>query len=114
MSKNFLASTKVSRFDLGDGYWVSLKNEMSYGDNQALTASYMNLQSRLLNPKGETPVKFDLGNITLMRLNIVEWNLTGEDGKVLPLADDVFHSLQIPVAKAIVAEIQRRNPVPKV
>jgi hypothetical protein len=113
MAKNFLASKKVSRFDLGDGYWVSLKNEMSYGDNQALTASYLNLQSRL-SSKEETSIKFDLGNLTLMKLNVMDWNLTDEEGNVLPLTEDVFQSLQVAAAKAIVAEIQRRNPFPKV
>lgn len=117
MAKNFLASTKVTRFDLEDGYWVDIKDEMSYEDQQKLAASYVAIQTKMIDQKENqdgNDIRLDLGNITLMKLNITDWNLTDETGNKLLLTGEVFGSLKIPVARAIVKEIQGRNPVPKV
>jgi hypothetical protein len=112
----YTASDKLTRVQIDDSAWVDIKSEMSYGDYQALVASYVNVQAKITGAGGVPEgmkLKLDLGNITLLLLNIKDWNLTDDSGKPLPVNEATIRSLKTEVAKQIIDEINRLNPNPK-
>jgi hypothetical protein len=105
---------EVDRIDLGEGDWVDIKRQMSYGDDQKLVASYMNVQARVRAGEPDVDISLGTGNITLLALNIKDWNLKDESGQLMPIAETTIQRLNKSTATKLVEEINRRNPPPKV
>lgn len=111
----FTPTGEVDRVQVDEGHWVDIKRRMSYGDNQRLVASYMRLQMQL-KERGSLPsidLNVETGNITLLMLNIVAWNLTDEHGKEMPVIRESIERLDNSLANKLVAEINAHNPPPK-
>ena len=104
----FFVSKETDRIDLGDGYWVDIKRRMSYGDQQKLVAHFI----KFGDPKNPD-IDLSSGNIVLLELNIVDWNLVDESGKKVPVSREAIEQLEPEVANKIAEEINRRNTPPK-
>lgn len=96
--------------------WVDIKARMSYGDQQKLVASYMQLDA--MAKKGATvqstlEVNLETGNLALLLINIKAWNLPGKGNKVASINEATVKLLTIDVASRLVDEINLRNESPK-
>jgi len=104
---------ETDRIELDEKYWVDIKRKMSYGDQQRLVASFMRLQNQVKKDP-EVEIDLQMGNITLMLINIKKWNLDDADGKIVSINEKNINSLSIDTAEKILDEINERNPSPKV
>lgn len=105
---------EVDRIKLDGEDWIDVKRCMSYGDQQKLVASYMQLQTQLKTVTTEVAMDLETGNITLLLLNIKAWSLKGQDGKIAPINEVTIKQLKTITANKIISAINKRNPVPKV
>lgn len=105
--KHFVTD-EVDRIDLGEGFWVDIKNRMSYGDQQKLVAHYIKM-SDLKTPG----LDFEAGSIVLLEINIKAWNLVDANDKPVKLSRQMIEALDPEIAGKIAKEINDRNPPPK-
>lgn len=98
----------VVRIDLGNDYWVDIKNRMSYGDQQKLVAHYIKMTD-LQKPS----IDFEGGSIVLLVINVKGWNLVDDKGKKVNISHATIESLDPDIAAKIVEAINERNPAPK-
>ena len=108
----FFVEDEVIRIDIDKDYWVDIKKRMSYGDQQRLMGCFVKVQ------QGEKDLEvrnLDIagGNIALLEINIKAWNLTGKDGKDMPIDKASIDMLDPVVAEKILKEIGKQNPAPK-
>jgi len=95
---------EIDRIDLGDGFWVDIYRRMSYGMQQRLVAHFIKMTDL-------TTPDLDLagGNIVLLELNIVNWNLVDGQGQIVAISSSAIENLEPSVAQKIAEEINRRN-----
>lgn len=105
---------EIDRIKLDKEYWIDIKRRMSYGDNQKLMKAYMRLQTQLKEQTTDMELDVETGNIMLLLINVQGWNLTGQDGKVVPVNEEMIKRLDPQIADKIIDEINKRNPAPKV
>lgn len=89
MSTNFFATeeTVTVRLD-DDGHYVEIKRELDYGESGDLEGAAIRAG---LGADGTPKLEFSLRNqrLLLLALYIVEWNLPGQNGKRVPLPDNI-------------------------
>lgn len=94
MKRNFFASEETVPLDLGEGYYVELKRELDYGEEGELAGASIRAG---INPDGSAKMEYSLRDQRLLTiaLYLVDWNLTGGSGKVIPLPDDLARRAEI-------------------
>ena len=121
-SKFFVTDTTV-QFDLDDGEWVKLKNEMSLGDWEQLESSMLQIEAeespnraarrQSRHHMGNTSpsrAKINAGSVELLYINVTKWSFSVE------LNRDNIRKLKSSVADAItlrIEELNGENPLEK-
>jgi hypothetical protein len=105
---------EVNRIEFDDGEWVDIKQQMNYGDQQRLAASYVKA-GRKLRADEDTDLELDLeaGNLTLLLINIKAWSFKDSNGKIAPINKETIGNLHPKVAERLLEEIGKGNPVKK-
>lgn len=88
--KTLFVSDETEKVDLGDGFWVEIPIQISYGKSQEL---FTNIDAKNIDEKA-------IGEKMLLSL-IIKWNLTEEDGTVAGINEANFKRLPIWVIKKI-------------
>jgi hypothetical protein len=90
----FFASEETTTVNLDEHYWVELKNELTYGEENELEGASLKAQVDFQGAGGSaTPqLKYDAGNQreVMLALYIVDWNLPSANGKPIPLPDSLI------------------------
>ena len=84
---------EIDRIDLDGGEWVDICRRYTYGHLKAIRTS-------------DTDAK-------LLLQAIVAWNITGEDGQVAEISEQVLDQLEISAFKCLVEEVMKRIPLGK-
>lgn len=79
MPNRFVDENDLRQIDLGDGDWVKISREFSYG-----------LMEEVSSIKNESEK-----NVALMAKIIREWNLTDKDGKAVGITSESIRRLNI-------------------
>jgi len=74
MARQWFVRPETERLDLGDGVWVDVKHELSYGDLQQVAS-----QSR---------TDLTTANLHLVAAYLVDWNLTDPQGQAVAVDTD--------------------------
>ena len=95
MSKNSFAQLDTVKLELGDGEWIEIKRELSYGD-------LLSLQDAADTPDGEGRLRFNSRAFYVSRILawVVAWSLQDDKGPV-ELTRDAVEALNGEVAGAI-------------
>ena len=110
---------ELDRIDFGEGEWVDIKRQMSYGDIETLESDMVRLQLKpeAMKPDREEMALSDLstvevrtGKLTLLVLNIKAWSFKDRDGGALSVNRETVSRLAASTAERILAEIGKRNP----
>ena len=109
---------EVARFKVGEELWVDLKVRMNTHDHHRLQGAYLKVDVK----KEEVSVadeSFAHGEDVLLLINIIVWNLPDDaegakEGAIAPIDFDHLKRLDPKISRQIAAEIQKRNPSPKV
>lgn len=105
---------EVDRIRIDKEHWVDIKRRMSYGDSERLLDSFVRVQTLPTAKSAEdVDVEIKMGNVTLLLINIVSWNLQDESGKVPPVTEDNIRQLDNAIAAKLKREILKRNQPPK-
>jgi hypothetical protein len=65
---------KVARLDIGDGHWVEIKHELTYGDMQ----DYVRVTRNDLTASG----------LNLVAAYLLDWSLVDDEGQPVPVDTD--------------------------
>lgn len=100
MPRNPFASLGTSRLDLGGGDWVEVKDELAFGEQQAL--NYANW--KLVQGQG---VIIDYGAYDLKKLEyyLVDWSFRDAAGKPVSVTPETIQALAYAVAQEIIAAL---------
>ena len=90
-----------------DGEKYGLKRKMSHGDQRQLENSYLKRADSIAKGTG------DVLEPLLIMLNLQWWSLVDQAGKPIPVNSSYINMLDDTVARALLAEIDRRNTHPK-
>ena len=88
---NYLSRHNLTRtVDLGDGFWVEVKTHLSHGETKAAKRALMQATMRVVDDEQETSAKIDMVEYQQAKAfaAIIAWNLTDNEGNVLPLTPD--------------------------
>lgn len=104
-SGTWFVKPAVARLDLGDGQWVEIKEQITYGEAQRLTGSM--LRSRVSRNDGADEVGVDYARFSVLKLQtwLVDWSARDEDDKPVPLSPAAIENLDPATAEAIDAAI---------
>ena len=112
---SFFASEETTILNLDEHYWVELKNELTYGEENELEGASLKAQVDFEGTGTATPqLKYDAGNQReiMLALYITDWNLTDAQGKTIVLPDSlarrqkVLRGLSSRTARTIIARIE--------
>lgn len=92
------------------GERFDLKRKMSHGDHRTLENEFLAMATKF--QKGE--IAAEAGKPTLLLLNIKGWGLRDRDSNPLPITPENINRLDNEVVNALLEEITKRNPSPKV
>ena len=78
------------KVDLGDGFWVEVKTHLSHGETKAAKKALMKATLRMVDDEQETSAEIDMVEYQQAKAfaAIIAWNLTDDNGEVLPLTPD--------------------------
>lgn len=111
----FVYADETIRIDLGDGLWIDLKKELSYGDQQKLTSNYMVIKTvsdiDKINNLQSTEFDLEKGNIALLITYICAWNFTDKDGSTAPIDEKHIRMLKAEIATKILEAIRTKSPL---
>lgn len=114
----FAYKDEVDRIDLGDGFWIDIKRELSAGDSEFISNEIIKLR---LKPAAFTKVgkptisdiektELKTGNIATLLRAITAWNLTDRSGKEVPVTRESISQLKTRVYDKLLEEVRARNP----
>lgn len=92
---NFFATEETVEIKLDDeGHYVEIKRELDYGEEGELAGAAIRSG---LNPDGSPKMEYSLRDQRLMTiaLYLVDWNLTGGNGKTVPLPDGIVKRVEL-------------------
>lgn len=92
-----------------DGETYQLKRKMSHGDIIQVENNFIRMAQQM--ERGD--VKAEAGEPLLLLINIKSWSLRDRDGNPLPVTAENINRLDPDHSRAILAEINDRNPAPK-
>lgn len=110
---HFVYADEVDRIEFGED-WVDIQKQMSYGDQQKLVASYMKIQTQLKRATPDIDLDIEVGNITLLVINIKAWSFKDKSGEVAKINAGSIRMLDSVTATKLAEEINQRNQPPKV
>jgi predicted ThiF/HesA family dinucleotide-utilizing enzyme len=110
MGKFFADEKDVERVDLGDGAWVDIKKELSYGEYQNVVSSFADMEAGV---SGRPNMKYNIarGNLMMMEKFIVAWSITDDSGNTVPVTKENITRLKRSVADTIMEVINKNNPL---
>ena len=90
--------------------WVAIKPKMSVGDRGTLSDAIMTVSTA----GKETNVSVKAGQYlaAMLRVNVVDWRILGDDGQPVPFKRELIADLDPDdtLIDAVLGEIARRNP----
>lgn len=95
MKTNFFAGEETVTVRLDeDGHFVEIKRELDYGEEGELAGASIRAG---INPDGSAKMEYSLRDQRLLTiaLYLVDWNLTGGSGKVVPLPENLAKRAEI-------------------
>lgn len=87
---------RVTRVDLGNGYWADVRTSLTMGQQKALARMSGNRDESQI----QADLKMEIGSAYLAII-IAAWNLDGDDGQILPITTETVDLLHEEDAKAI-------------
>ena len=94
--------------------WVAIKPKMSVGDRGTLNDAIMTVSAGMGKDDKDTKVNVQAGQYlaAMLRVNIVDWRLLGDDGQPVPFKRELIADLDPDdtLIDATLGEIARRNP----
>lgn len=105
MAKQWFVVPDVVRLPLSDEQWIEVKRELTYGEEQALSASSLKADSAKL---GEG-LALDMENFQTNRLLawLVDWSLRDGADRPVPVTADAIRALTTDAAKEIHAALDK-------
>lgn len=96
---DFFASEETVTFELGDGYWVELKRELDYGEENELEGAAIRagVAPGAVGGVATPTLEYSIRNqrSLMLALYIVEWNITDRAGRVVALPHALSQRQQI-------------------
>ena len=129
VTKFFAENAQPDRIQLSDEFWVDIKHEMSLGDHDRFNKTLFQWEGRQQMNRAErrkqkrsgndtvdkmddniAKANFQPSTVLLLEINILDWNLPGPNGRVMPIDHKTIGSLTQEVSDILGDEISDRNP----
>ena len=128
MSKFFIPADNRDRIHLDEEHWVDIKAKMSLADHDRFNKSLFQMegrqqmsrrdrrklprevQARMQEEEALLKANFRPSTALLLEINILDWNLPDENGKVLKVTHANIGRLTFETASMLEDEITDRNP----
>lgn len=112
---SFFTSEETETIELGDGFWVEVKTELDYGEENELEGAAIRAQIGMGGATASPTLEYSIRNqrALMLALYITDWNLTDGRGKPVSLPDSlprrqlVVERLRTRWARTIVARIEQ-------
>lgn len=106
MPKFRFVQPAVVRLDIGDGDWVEIKEQISYGEDQKLTGLLMQtMRPGSVAVDQEVGMNYAAWAVEKLSTWLVDWSLRDADDKPVPVSKPAIENLTPEAAEAINAAI---------
>ncbi len=86
MARQWFATQNTVRLDLGDEEWIEIHEQLTYGEQEALTSSSFERMPIGAKAAESPEVTINWGQYNIKRMDtwIVDWSAKGPNGKPMP------------------------------
>jgi hypothetical protein len=96
--RSFFTSEETDTFYVEEGFWVELKKELDYGEENELEGAAIRAGVSMAGTGPATPtLEYSVGNQRelMLALYICDWNLSDDNDKPVPLPDSLSRRREI-------------------
>ncbi len=93
------AKREAGRLDLGDGLWVDVQAELTYGERRQLRNEFMRLAGK--------PENYEAAAVKLLEIAILNWNFVDKAEKPVLVTREAIDGLQDDVARDILERLDK-------
>jgi hypothetical protein len=97
---NYFVKPAITRLDLGEGQWVEIKEQITYGESQRLSGAMLRT---VKTAAGDNEVGVDFARYAVLKLQtwLVDWSLRDDADKPVPVSPAAIENLTPEGAEAI-------------
>lgn len=88
---------EMVKLSLGNGHWIEIKRELTAGEQRRMFAKMV----RDYAPDGRALLDPEQVGYAKVCTYLLDWDLTGQDGKAVPISDSAIDNLDVPMYEEI-------------
>jgi len=108
---HYFVEPGVVRLDIGDGDWIEIKRELTYGEQQELAGLALRLDKTTLTDGAAPSLAMDWAAHALAKLAtwIVDWSFTDKDGQPVKVTAESVRRLRPSLAERCSEAIDKHS-----